>query len=254
MRRVSSAWLLVVFALLWAPTIAHAETLFFFAKATSVWNDAGNWFVPDLAHPGQFTLAGRIPNNSADDVEIGTACNAAGITFQPKANFTVEALATITGGNFDIFNLTFAVPKAGAGPNGFTGAVINIKASGSINFTIGNTFLTDCTIIFQGGSFVNQNVSVTVSGGTIFNQGSWVQHSGAVLTYVGGAARFDNIGDFRGGNGGTTQISGGSFLTFNNSGTLRSDSGTLVIAGNLTWEQQDGSGVRSEEHTSELQS
>ena len=243
MRRVSSAWLLVVFGLVWAPTIAHAETLFFFAKATSVWNDAGNWFVPDLAHPGQFTLAGRIPNNSADDVEIGTACNAAGITFQPKANFTVEALATITGGNFDIFNLTFAVPKAGAGPNGFTGAVINIKASGSINFTIGNTFLTDCTIIFQGGAFVNQNVSVTVSGGTIFNQGSWVQHSGAVLTYVGGAARFDNIGDFRGGNGGTTQISGGSFLTFNNSGTLRADSGTLVIAGNLTWEQQDGSGV-----------
>lgn len=51
--------LLSVFALLATLPSARAETLYFFAKANTLWNNAGNWFVPDPTHPGQFTFAGR---------------------------------------------------------------------------------------------------------------------------------------------------------------------------------------------------
>lgn len=224
------------------PQSSCAGTLYFIQQQNKFWNNVLNWFVPDPDNPGAFTPASKIPSDGDDDVVIkGGECDATGITFQPKTSFTVTALTSVTGGNFDVFTFNFSESKAGTGSNGLNGTVINIKASGSMNFTLANTGLANCQIIMQGGSFVYQASTLTISGSTIFNQGSWVLQPGTSLIFLGSASRFDNIGDLRG-NGGTTQLVGGPHLTFNNSGTIRADSGTLFLNGNIIWAADDGTG------------
>src|SRR6187402_1976632 len=118
-----------------AESVRGERLYFFIGSVGNGWNTVGNWYVPDPAHPGQFTLAGRIPN-SADDAEIGGSCDATGTSPQ-LISLTVRATYTITGGNFDVGTMNFAVPTAGSASNGLTGTHLDVRDA--MNFTIANT-------------------------------------------------------------------------------------------------------------------
>jgi hypothetical protein len=241
MKRPSCRSLFLVGVLLVAARVAPAETLTFFNNGA--WNAVGNWYVKS---GNAFVLAGRIPA-SADDAVLGAGavCDASAANPQ-LVSLTIRLTATLNGGNFDVGTLNFVVNDApGSGSAiGVNNARFNIRSSGSINFDVANVGINNSEIIMQGGSFANVAAggSPSFTSTTIFNQGSFVLQPGTGLFFLGGASRFDNIGDIRG-NGGTTQIAAGlRNLTLNNSGTIRADSGTLVINGNLIWTADDGDG------------
>jgi hypothetical protein len=224
----------------------HAEALYFFNNGS--WNSVGNWYVPDPAHPGQYTLAGHIPNPSGgDDVTIDGTCDATGVTASLKSLTIWQGNTSVTGGNFDVGTLNFVLQTGFGGSgstNGMTSSHVNVRASGSVNFADTGTFMTDCVLTLQGGSFANVTIGPTFSGTTIFNEGSFViqgKTSGAnTVFFLGSNNRFDNIGDIRG-NGAMSAITAGSHnLILNNSGTIAAYAGgTLFINGIIDWTAED---------------
>lgn len=237
MRRSCLGLLVILCSVLLITRAARAETLYFLNGGT--WNTVGNWYV---AGPNNtLTLAGRIPN-SGDDAVIysGANCNATSTSPQ-LLSLTVQQTGFLTGGNFDVGTLSFAVATASSGgTNGLTSTRVTVRTA--MNFNVTGTNINGSEIIMQGGSHALVSVGPTFSNTTIFNQGSFVMQPGTGITFLGSANRFDNTpgADIRG-NGGVTSISGAN-LTFNNSGTIRADSGTLNISAGITWLSVDGTG------------
>ncbi|MFL6536559.1 MAG: hypothetical protein ACJ8JD_00055, partial [Chthoniobacterales bacterium] len=223
---------------------ATAEPLYFIVKtADHTYNSAGNWYRPGPNNT--FTAANKVPVPDDDAVIYagnGNTCDATGVT-APLKSLTIRTGNSLTGGDFDLGALTFA-PSGGPGTIGVFGTHFSIRSSGALNFNASGVGINDSQIILNGGSFatVASGAGPGFSGTTIFNEGSFVIQAGASVFFLSKANRFDNIGDIRG-NGGTTHITSEFHnLTLNNSGTIRADSGTLFIDGEIIWAADDGTG------------
>jgi hypothetical protein len=219
---------------------AESETLTFFGNGA--WTNGQLWY---RLTGNAYTVANKVPD-STDDAVIGAGavCDASAGGLHSVVSLTILLTSTLNNGQFDATTYSFVINSAPGSGSTLTvnGANFNVRSSGAMNFNVSNVYINNSTITFQGGSFANVTIGPNFSGTTIFNEGSFVIQGGAAVTFASGNSRFDNLGDIRG-NGGTTQLIGGSFLTINNSGTISAESGsTLFINGNLTWEEQDGSG------------
>jgi hypothetical protein len=219
---------------------AESETLTFFGNGA--WTNGQLWY---RLTGNAYTVANKVPD-STDDAVIGAGavCDASAGGLHSVVSLTILLTSTLNNGQFDATTYSFVINSAPGSGSTLTvnGANFNVRSSGAMNFNVSNVYINNSTITFQGGSFASVTIGPNFSGTTIFNEGSFVIQGGAAVTFAGGNSRFDNLGDIRG-NGGTTQLIGGSFLTINNSGTISAESGsTLFINGNLTWEEQDGSG------------
>lgn len=243
-----------VVALALSGVAAQAETLYFAAQPKESgaglnydWFSANNWFKPD--QQGNIVIhAGRIPAVE-DDAWTLTDANAAanGIHIH---GLTVGSTTHVSGGDFDLISVQFAPVgvAANSSENGFVNSKVRINGTvgGAMTFVGAGTSLVNTQVIIEPGAFMtwaldgNGHINgVSISGTVLFVQGAIVMPGGA---FLGGDpdSRIDLLGELRG--SGVTHINGGIPLgmIFNNSGTVRVDSGTILIDGNYRWVSDNG--------------
>jgi fibronectin-binding autotransporter adhesin len=186
-----------------------------------------------------FTNAGIINFNGATanfgtPVTMGGNVNISSGTVNFNASATLSGPSTISGGTLGgtgqatFSNLTWTggtMSGAGGSTRVELGSVLNISGSGSKSLLY-RTLNNAGTVAWSGSGTISPDY-----GAVILNSGMFDAQSDASLLSggIGAAPRVDNSGLFEKSSGtGTTTV--GNYWTFNNSGTVRAQSGTLLFS------------------------
>jgi hypothetical protein len=221
---------------------ARANTLYFIATRDINgiidydWFSEGNWYVPDPLHPGGYTPAGQLPAPT-DTADILTTVNAAGNNinlaglYLDEANGDYNVGATVNGGNFIVGTLQMHEGSS------FNGSSIEVSHQ---LVAVNISTLTDVQLTIQSGASAELTKPTPDAGGlsligsTIYNIGQIVMDDGTVLTASANGTTlcsFINASGATLSGSGLTAVQGSGFLSFDNAGTVRCDSGTLTLFG-----------------------
>ena len=222
--------------------LARADTLYFIATrdingvVDFDWFSGNNWYVPDPLNPGKFAHAARIPVPT-DTADILTTVNAAANNinlaglYLDEANGDYNVGATVNGGNFIVGTLQM---HEGSSFNGSS-----IEVSHQLIANNASTLL-DVQLTIQSGASAlltkptPDAAGLYITGSTIYNIGEIVLQDGATLTASADGTRlcsFVNASGATLSGSGATAVLGGRVLSFDNAGTVRCDSGTLLLDG-----------------------
>ena len=175
----------------------------------------------------------------------GAQLNGAG--FYRLNGGNVTATTDLTVGNLDLVSSSSTLGSPGVitvasgmkwtagtmGGGGRTiiepGATLNLDIASSLTFLSTRTLENGGTVLWTGAG------NLTLTSGVITNRPGALFHAqnAAQFSFGGGVCRFDNAGTFRkSASAGTTTVQSG--MSFNNSGAVEIQSGTLVINGGFT--------------------
>lgn len=231
---------------LWSCFLCCAATLTFVAQPASVsgdntWFNAVNWFTTD--NSGNLIAAGRVPQVDEAAIITGTvdlqaggvrvailvATNNAAIT---NGTVAVENLQLLSGSSFRGATVNVLTSLAVMGTNcTLNGTALNILsiASGVLRASSpgsgSSLVLTQGSVLSIGGALTLNNGAQIVGGGTPQSKVA-VQASAALICANSGAV----IG------------SPATHLAVDNSGVVRSDSGSFVFTNGIDWQSSAGLG------------
>jgi len=232
--------LILVFALLLGALPTRASTLFFIEQMGNYsWFSAGNWFyyVAGTGPGTGYVAANTLPQPS-DSAIITTDVNAAGNGIE-LANLTVGGFVTVSGGAFTITS-TLTMDDGSS----FTNSSLYILSQ---MYTVNQCQLTGVSLTINAGALLQttkgtdylDGQELDLYGTTIFNSGEIILTDGTSLTASFNGTNGCLLRNFPNatlsGSGATKVVAGTGALTFDYSGTILCNYGTLQLPYSLIW-------------------
>jgi hypothetical protein len=219
------AWL----AALYAGSICQGETLIFFAQNSNYsWFSSGNWFTNDPANNNALGAANTIPGPG--DVAV---INGAATATATSINIEILDLNPGAGVNFGNFTVAQVAMNPGSA---FSGSILNVGTQMAVS---GGCTLSAATLTIKSGAslLLSPGASLACATSTIFNVGEITLPAGSSLSSGTNLVNFPNA---------TIDASTNATLsgtgTFDNQGTVQSDTGNFNVGPFNLWTSSTGTG------------